>query len=126
MTFTRLKTYDSSISANLDKNRLELEGIPCILTNEKFTNLMPHFYGILGSGVQLLVPQDKLEEAKSIVKIKTITLTCPNCNSCNVSNKNVNAFNKIRLIFIMIFFTMPIGNLLNDYFCEECNHEFKN
>lgn len=126
MNFSRLETYDNSISANLVKNKLELAGIPCILTNEKFTNLMPHFYGILGSGVQILVPQDRIEEAKKVAGIKNTTLTCPSCNSINVSNKNVNTLNKIRLFLIMIFFSMPIGNLLNDFFCEDCNHEFKN
>lgn len=125
MNFSILSTYDNSISANLIKNRLELEGIPCILTNEKFTNLMPHFYGILGSGVQVLVPRDRLEEAKAIAEIEDVILTCPSCNSKDVLNKNVKILNKLRVLFISLFFIMPIGNLLNDYFCNDCKHEFK-
>lgn len=125
MNFSILSTYDNSISANLIKNKLELEGIPCILTNENFTNLMPHFYGILGSGVQVLVPNDRLLEAKTIAEIKADILTCPNCKSHNISNRNVKTLNKIRLLFISLFFIIPFGNLINNYFCNDCKHEFK-
>ncbi len=55
MRFINLCTVDNSYEANFIKEDLEDNGIPCILTNENITTLMPHMNGILGSGVQVLV-----------------------------------------------------------------------
>ncbi|WP_083631338.1 putative signal transducing protein [Labilibacter marinus] len=51
----RLITCDNAFEANLIKGRLESEDIPCILTNENISNLLPSYNHLMGSGVQVLV-----------------------------------------------------------------------
>ena len=80
MSLSLLATYDNGITANLLRNKLENEGIPCFLNNEHFSNIMPYYYNMLGSGVRVMVPTDQLERAKEIAKIDLGVLTCPNCN----------------------------------------------
>ncbi len=64
MSLSKLATFDNSISANILRTKLESEGIICFLYNEHFTNLMPHYFDLLGSGVLVMVPTDQLKKAK--------------------------------------------------------------
>lgn len=67
MSLSELATFDNSLTANMLKSKLENEGIPCFLNNENFTNIMPHYFSMLGSGVKVLVPTDQLEKAKEML-----------------------------------------------------------
>ncbi len=125
MSLSVLTTYDSTINANLLRAKLEHEGIPCFLNNEHFTNLMPHYFNILGSGVQILVPTDQLEQAKEIAKLDDGRMTCPNCGATNIKNDLESPKNKLKLILIALLIAVPIGNLLNRYRCLECGQKFK-
>lgn len=125
MSLSVLTTYDSTINANLLRAKLENEGIPCFLNNEHFTNLMPHYFNILGSGVQILVPTDQLEQAKEIAKLDDGRMTCPNCGATNIKNDLESPKNKLKLILIALLIAVPIGNLLNRYKCLECGQKFK-
>ena len=125
MSLSILTTYDNTINANLLRTKLEHEGIPCFLNNEHFTNLMPHYFNILGSGVQILVPTDQLERAKEIAKIDIGQLSCPNCGAANIKNDVEYPKNKMKLMLIALLLAMPIGNLLNRYQCLECGQKFK-
>lgn len=86
---------------------------------------MPHYFNILGSGVQILVPTEQLEQARKIVKIDSHRLLCPHCGSSNVMNSNERIKNKLELALIALFLVLPIGNLLNNYICKSCQHQFK-
>jgi len=108
---TIITTCANSIEAHLIKNKLEREGIQSFLINENFSNLMPYFFKILSSGVQVLVNKDDLKRAEEITGLKTDTITCPNCGSENFKIKRKN---KLWILF-SIFITAPFGNVLNDY-----------
>ena len=51
----RLITCDTITDASFVKNRLNNEGIDCFLTNQNFTSLLPNYYNLFGSGVQVFV-----------------------------------------------------------------------
>lgn len=118
-------TCDNTINANLIKTKLESEGIPCYLFNEYSTNLLPHFFNLLGSGVQVVVHKNDLERAKAIAEIPEGKLVCPNCGSDNFTMKIAKPLNKISTMIFSFFFGIPIGNLLNHYKCRNCNSEFR-
>lgn len=125
MDYLPLKICDSSIDAHLVKNKLERENIPCFLTNENITNLFPHYFGILGSGVQVLVHKDDYNKAKKLIAPKVNQIICPNCKSENISSELEKPKNKLLIGAIIILLAMPAGNLLNKYICRECKTAFK-
>ena len=125
MSLSELATFDNSLTANLLKSKLESEGIPCFLNNENFTNMMPYYFNMLGSGVRVMVPTAQLERAKELANIDHGGLTCPNCGSTKIMNSVERTKNKLKLALIAIFLALPIGNLLNDYTCQNCKHQFK-
>ncbi|MEQ9304842.1 MAG: DUF2007 domain-containing protein [Marinoscillum sp.] len=125
MSLSELATFDNSLTANMLKTKLEIEGIPCFLNNENFTNMMPLYFNMLGSGVRVMVPTDQLERAKEIAKIESGKLSCPNCESTKIMNSVERTTNKLKLALIAIFLALPIGNLLNNYSCQDCEHQFK-
>lgn len=125
MSLSELVTFDNSLTANILKSKLENEGIPCFLNNENFTNIMPLYFNMLGSGVRVMVPTDQIERARKIAKIDQGELTCPNCGSINIMNSVERTSSKLKLALIAIFLFLPIGNLLNNYTCMNCEHQFK-
>src|SRR5690606_21613440 len=60
-TMTLLQTYPTRVEADLDRIALEAEGIPCVVVGVGIT-----MEGGI-AGVRLLVPSDKLEQAKSVL-----------------------------------------------------------
>lgn len=125
MSLSLLTTSDNSITANLLRLKLESEGVPCFLNNEYFTSIMPHYFNMLGSGVRVLVPTNQLENAKEILKINQDRISCPNCESVNIQNAVEKPIYKLKIGLIALFLAAPIGNLLNNYVCQECKHQFK-
>jgi hypothetical protein len=125
MGLTLLTTCDNTINANLIRTKLAAEGIICFLNNENFSNLMPHYYNMLGSGVRIMIPEEDLPKAKELIHVDEGVITCPNCESTNITNKNESMSNKLKMAFIGIFLASPIGNLLNDYTCIDCQQQFK-
>ncbi len=130
MKTVRLMTIDNLAEAYTIKGRLLNEGIDCFLTNENFTNLMPLYNNMLGSGIQIIVNEKDNEKAREILKDKiepnNLELVCPNCGSENIGlglgkGKVFKVFNII--IALLSFF--PIGNLKPKYYCKSCNTEIK-
>ncbi len=121
-------TFESPIEANIVKGRLENEGIPCFVTNENFSNLMPHYNRILDSGVQLMIRQTDYQKAVEILELnKEKELLCPNCNSKNVGiSLGKNWFKKIVVIFVSLLSVIPFNNISGNYLCKDCKSEFKN
>jgi len=60
-TMTLLQSYPTRVEADLDRIALEAEGIPCVVVGVGIT-----MEGGI-AGVRLLVPSDKLEQAKSVL-----------------------------------------------------------
>lgn len=125
MTTVILTTLPNTIDAHMLKNLLEREGIESFLVNEYFTDWAPYYYNILGSGVQIVVRNKDLTKARKIAGLGNSQVTCPSCGSSNVQLKHEKPKRKFTLLFIVIFLTSLIGNLLNDYVCEDCNSEFR-
>lgn len=127
MKIIRLITCDTSIEAHILKGRLESEGISCFLTNENFSNLMPHYNRIFGSGTQVMVDESDFEKASQILDLNVKReLICPNCNSTNIKiGLGKNKFYLLFFLIISIFSGILFNNINNVYCCKDCGTEFK-
>jgi hypothetical protein len=128
MRFLNLCTVDNSYEANFVKEDLADHGIACIVTNENFTNLMPHMNGILGSGIQILVDTDDLERAKEILdkrRLKDIE-TCPECGSKNIKYGlgTTHKGSKLFALILSLLITSPTRHIRQTYYCNDCKSEF--
>ncbi|GAX35987.1 DUF2007 domain-containing protein [Nodularia sp. NIES-3585] len=65
-SFVTVATFTSSLEANLAKQRLEAEGVKCLLLNESTVNVAWHLSVAVG-WIQLQVPQPNIDLAKSIL-----------------------------------------------------------
>jgi len=123
-----LTTCNSAIEANLIKGMLENNGIKCFLTNENFSNLMPHYNGVMGAGVQIIVADSDVKQAKALLLSQPdeTEIVCPNCGSLNISYGL--GTNKIKLFFAVLMSLLiwiPFGNIRATYLCKDCKTEFK-
>jgi len=129
METTRLLTCDNNREAYILKGHLENEGIKCFLTNENFSSLMPHFFGILGAGVQIVVNKTDYEKAVKLLKLDQPDqheLVCPNCKSTNIRfGLGRRKSGKIMTILLSLFVWVPFNNINNRYYCQDCNASFK-
>lgn len=124
-----LITADTSTEAHLIKGRLNNEGIECILTNENFTNLMPHYNNVMGAGIQVLIKEEDQERARDIIKDKIEPETireCPYCHSKHII-LGIGKFKGMRFLnmLIAILFLIPLGNLKPKFYCKDCKQEFQ-
>lgn len=65
---SRLTVCGNQLEAYTLKNLLENEGIEAYLTNENFTNLMPGYIGMLGSGIHVMVQEEDMEKALKVLQ----------------------------------------------------------
>lgn len=110
------------------KHMLENEEINCFLTNENFASLMPHYSGIIGSGVQIMIDEKDSIKASEILKAHSNTneLRCPECNSENIRfGLGLKKSKKIFFMLLSLFVFIPFKNITNTYYCEDCKTEFK-
>ena len=124
----RLITCGNIIDAYFIKDRLTNEGIECFLTNENFTNLMPNYYNLFGSGVQVFVIEEDYEKSRELLKDKlepeNVVMACPYCGSTDIGmglgkHKGLKVFN----ILLAILAGIPIGNVKMSYYCKTCKEE---
>lgn len=123
-----LTTCNNAVEANLIKGMLENNGIECFLTNENFSNLMPFYNGIMGSGVQVVIDENDLVRAKELLayQSKPDEIVCPECGSHNIEfSLGSNKLKKLLAIILSLFCWAPFGNIRNTYYCNDCNTEFK-
>lgn len=129
MRFVNLCTVDNSFEANFIKEELAEHGIPCMLTNENITSLMPHMNGILGSGVQLLVDRDNLDLARDILdkRRSKAVIACPDCGSKNIKYGlgTKSKPKKMFALIIALILASPTRHIRQTYFCQECKREFQ-
>ena len=123
-----LTTCDNTFEAHLIRHQLENAGISCFLANENFANLMPHYYRIFGSGVQVYVNQNDLERAHELIADKSDDekVVCPNCGSSNITfGLGKRKVLKWIFVFISSLFLIPFNNINNRFYCKDCKTEFK-
>jgi hypothetical protein len=60
--------FGAVYEAEMAKARLERAGIPCIVRGSHVGIFGPGFAGPTPHGVQLVVPEDRLEEARAILE----------------------------------------------------------
>ncbi|HZH74233.1 MAG TPA: DUF2007 domain-containing protein [Mariniphaga sp.] len=122
-----LTTCNNSIEANLLKGKLESNGIRCFLVNENFSNLMPHYNGILSTGIDIIIDDEDLEKASKLImpEVSEKQVICPNCHSTNIkSSFGSNKVLKMMTIFISLLIWVPFGNIKKMYVCKDCKTEF--
>lgn len=115
--------------AYLIKGTLKNNGINCFLTNENFSNLMPHYYGILGAGIQVMIEDSDLDKAQKLISPESVAneIICPNCNSANVTfGFGYNKVKKWFIVILSLFYWVPFGNIRKNFRCEDCKTEFEN
>ena len=125
MELALLATVDNSIDAELIASKLRNHGIEVYLFNKHFSSLMPHFFGIMGSGIQIKVSPNDIELAREISNLNNGKVLCPNCKSEKLTLNIEKRKNKIGLFLAMLLFATPAGNLINFYSCDECGTNFK-
>lgn len=69
MKYRKLRVFDNSIEATLARDKLLNAGVPCFLTNETVTTMLPNLNYIHGGGIYLMVNQEDYDEAEGILAI---------------------------------------------------------
>ena len=119
------ESYDTVMSANLVKTKLDAYGIPCFLSDEHFVGLYP-FRNELFPGVRLHIFEKDQEKVKEILNeehfIESEVLHCPYCRSANIT------IDPIKKGFLSnILTSLMIGLFIhpkNKYHCQDCGREF--
>lgn len=128
MEFINVCTVDDSLKANYIKEDLNEAGIACIVTNEHMATIMPHFNGMLGMGIQILVHRDDLDVAKAIVKKRTEQqmTVCPYCESTKIDYGwgTTHRLKRIFAIVMAFILIVPVWHIKPVYFCRSCRTEF--
>jgi transposase-like protein len=126
MRIVQLMTCATQFEASLIQGRLENEQIASFLTNQNFSTLMPNYYRILGSGVQVMVFEDDLEKAQILLGMNiTVELVCPACGSANIKpGFGRNGPKMIFAVLLSLFSTVPFNNINMVYRCKDCGTRF--
>jgi hypothetical protein len=120
-------SYDTAMSANLVKTKLDAYGIPCFLSGEHFVGLYP-FRNELFSGVRLHIFANDLERVKDILTEEETNndqekLQCPFCESNKVALKKSQP--KVLENILTAMFVSPFMEEKKMYTCENCQREFE-
>lgn len=128
MNFVCLSTVEDSFKARFLKEKLAEHDIPVILINENITGLIPNMYGMMGFGIQLLVPVAELGRAWTIIGLDRVINhpQCPECASTDIQFGlgTKTKYSRIVMIFLSALFVAPFGNIHNVYYCRQCGAEF--
>ncbi len=123
-----LITCENANDAYIIQARLEQDTIDCFLTNENFTNLMPLYNNMMGSGIQVIVFEKDFIRARSLVmdylEPDHSKLVCPKCGSDDIQlgigkHKGFKIFNLILAALLLI----PVGFLKPKFYCKTCREE---
>lgn len=68
MKYQKLRTFNDVIHASIARDVLENHGIPCFLTNENVTTLLPSLNFIHGGGIHLMVAEEHMERAEELLE----------------------------------------------------------
>jgi hypothetical protein len=114
--------YDTVVSANLVKTKLDAFGIPCFLTDENFVALYPIRNEVF-PGIRLHIFEKDRAHVNEILKDEvSIVRVCPVCRSTDIayepSRKSITAY-VISEILMGLF--LPVKKV---YRCQDCKREF--
>ncbi len=126
MEVITLTTCSSSFEAQLIIGKLKNEGIDCFTTNEISATLLPHYNGIIGRGIQIMINDVDLERAKVILlpEVKT-EICCPKCHSKKIkTGLGKNKAKKILAIIFSLFTSTNYGIENWGNICKDCGNEF--
>ena len=131
MRIVKLLTVPNSQEAASIQNRLENVGVDSFVTNENFSTLMPHFFGMLGSGIQIMIEDTSMERAKKALRDyfpysdTKLIITCPESGSTAIGYGFARSrIKKIFIILISLLIANPFGNIQASRHCKNCGHEF--
>lgn len=127
MAYKRLITLTNEVEASMLVNILESSGMKVIVSNIHFSRLYPHYYNILGSGVNVFVDENDYEDASEYISKEYYTKNkcCPNCESTSLKIKGLPATKNKLLLFFAIFNSIPFNNINSEYVCQNCGYRFK-
>jgi hypothetical protein len=124
----KLVTLDNSVKATLLKHKLEQEGIVCFLANEHIGTLFNHLYGVMDTGIQVIVKQEDFTRASEILRLDEqagrIT-ECPYCGSKDIGF-GIGGKKRNRNILFIVFMLLFAGptSMKNRYYCKHCKEDF--
>ncbi|HVF95995.1 MAG TPA: DUF2007 domain-containing protein [Flavisolibacter sp.] len=129
MEFSILKSFANYIDAHIVLGRMQEEGINCWLKNESTATIMPIWNTALG-GIQLMVNNDQLQRAASILKEidneRKAQICCPKCRSRNV--EYINTMRKpVNWLSAAVTFLLGDVALMPEqrYHCFACGEEWE-
>jgi DNA-directed RNA polymerase subunit RPC12/RpoP len=121
------ESYDTVMSANLVKTKLDAYGIPCFLSDEHFVGLYP-IRNELFPGVRLHIFEKDQARVKEILTeqkgdIETEELRCPYCRSANINMvpSKKGFLTNIVTSLLLGLFIHPIKR----YHCQDCQKLFE-
>jgi DNA-directed RNA polymerase subunit RPC12/RpoP len=121
-----LESFETLISANLVKTKLDAYGIPCFLTDENFVSLYP-IRNELFPGIRLHVFEKDIEAARAVLSEQSIIENeinvCPYCRS-----KKVEKVNSRKSVLSAVITSLLIGLFFNPkqvFQCMDCMREFE-
>lgn len=128
MAIIRLITCNDHLEAHRIADVLESAEIQCFITNENISTLMPIYNGMLGSGIQVMIHEEDLEQAQLLleeIQPKQI-VNCPYCESQNIGfGLGVRPFKKIMQIVVSVVTLVPMGRSSYTYYCKDCKQDFE-
>lgn len=128
MEFVPIRSFDSYITANIWKGKLEDAGIHCYLKDEYTVTIDPILSNAVG-GIKLCVNIDQLDECRELVAAieneNRLSQRCPKCGSLNVQyvtqpNNPVNWLSAITS-WILGSYALSAKQV---YHCFNCGEEF--
>jgi len=118
-------SFPEAIEAHIYRNRLEAEGIPCVLADENIVSNQP-WHTIAYGGVKLRVRHTDEAYAQKIIqeirgKLNTEAIEfCPVCHSDNIKTKrNVNILK--QLVSVLLIGTPVVRKAV----CSNCGHTWQ-
>lgn len=126
MKFKSVRSYDNYISAHLQFQQLQEEGIRAYLQDENSVTMAPQFSNAIG-GIKLMVDEQQVEEAlKLLDKIDEDyrnSVACPKCGEHAIErelnmNKPTNWFTAILSWMMASYAVAPE----QQYKCSKCGH----
>ena len=129
MNFKLVQSYDNYISANLQLQQLQAEGIKAYLQNENTVTIAPQFSNAVG-GIRLMVEESQAGEAIRILKdleeAYRNSVACPKCGEKKIEleSKMSDPKNWFTALFTWFAGSYAVAPE-KQYRCAACGHTMK-
>lgn len=132
------QTFSDTLQANIVKGLLCSHGIECFLSDENIVNLNP-LYNVAVGGIKLNVFEKDIQCISEILQAENMApdadapdtnhtkqITCPKCQSQNVSYggsvKRKFGYFDVLIPFLLMVYPFSMRKA---YHCFDCGHEFR-